>query len=106
VLVILAHGDNLRAIREIVPRLNGWITPTTQVRPHGKLLNFGGFTDGDRAVELAKHLGARRINLLGFDFENPTPKKGGDQGRKAKKLAWAKEIIYDRNPPYVVLSRP
>ena len=30
--------------------------------------NFGGFTDGDRAVFLAEELGAKKIFLIGFDF--------------------------------------
>jgi len=50
--------------------------------------NFGGFTDGDRCVFLAKALGAAEIKLVGFDYddESVTP-------RKRKKLAWAKRLI-------------
>ncbi len=106
VIVVLGHGDNAEAIREIMPRATGPIVPTTQVRPHGNLSNFGGFTDGDRAVEMARHFGARKVNLIGFDFGNPTHKKGRDVGTKARKLAWAKRLIYDLNPPGVLLWSP
>ncbi|MDD1770842.1 MAG: DUF115 domain-containing protein [Methanomassiliicoccales archaeon] len=106
VMVVLAHGDNLERIKEVVPRLLGPIVPTTQVRPHGHLSNFGGFTDGDRAVELARHFGARKVNLLGFDFRNPNPVGGKDLERKRRKLAWARKLIYDLNPPGVVLWSP
>ena len=59
-----------------------------QCRPPQGLYNFGGFTDGDRCVFLAKELGAASIKLVGFDFEDEsvTP-------RKRKKLAWAKRLI-------------
>ena len=30
--------------------------------------NFGGFTDGDRAVFLAVQLGAKKLILAGMDF--------------------------------------
>ncbi len=105
-MVVLGHGDNMDRIREIVPRLPGPTLPMTQVRPHGHLSNFGGFTDGDRAVELARHFGARKINLLGFDFGSPRPKAGKDLDTKARKLVWARKIIYDLNPPGVVLWTP
>lgn len=106
VMVVLAHGDNLGRVREVVPRLLGPLVPTTQVRPHGHLSNFGGFTDGDRAVELARHFGARKLNLLGFDFTNPNPVEGKDPERKRRKLAWAKKLIWELNPPGVVLWTP
>ena len=42
---------------------------TTQIEPISDVYNFGGFTDGDRAVFLAEHFGAKEIELVGFDFE-------------------------------------
>jgi len=61
---------------------------TAQCRPPPGLYNFGGFTDGDRCVFLAQELGAAKIKLVGFDYEDEsvTP-------RKKKKLAWAKRLI-------------
>ena len=65
--VIHAHGDN-------EPLINKWTTSfdkilgTTQSKPVGHLYNFGGFTDGDRAIFLTVALGASEIILAGMDF--------------------------------------
>ncbi len=87
IIVVHAHGDNLDALSEYVPQLEN-IVGTCQCRPPEGLYNFGGFTDGDRCVFLARELGASSIRLVGFDFEDQsvTP-------RKRKKLAWAKRLI-------------
>lgn len=87
IVVVHAHGDNLDALRRCVPQLKR-IVGTVQCRPLEGLFNFGGFTDGDRCVFLAKELGGASIRLIGFDFddESVTP-------RKRKKLAWAKKLI-------------
>jgi hypothetical protein len=106
IAVILAHGDNLEAIREVVPLFRGPITPTTQGRPFDDVEDFGGFTDGDRAVILARHFGASQILLLGFDFENPRKKESKDQHVKLRKLRWAKRLIFELNPPEVRLLIP
>jgi len=92
VVVIHAHGDNIPAIRRWAPLFRGRVMATTQSRPFSRVYDFGGFTDGDRAVFLANHFGASRIKLLGFDFEHPSP-KDEDAGVKLKKLAWAKRLI-------------
>lgn len=86
-MVVHAHGDNLDALRAYVPLFKEPVG-TTQSRPLENVHNFGGFTDGDRCVFLAKSLGASRVKLIGFDFYDPrvTP-------RKAKKLLWAKRLI-------------
>jgi uncharacterized Rossmann fold enzyme len=93
IAAIHAHGDNMDSVRKYVPLFPGLITPTVQCRPFGNLYNFGGFTDGDRAVMLALHFGARRINLVGFDFDNPREKDGRESREKVRKLLWAKKII-------------
>lgn len=87
ILAVHAHGDNLDALSRFVPQLNR-IIGTVQCRPLPGLYNFGGFTDGDRAVFLARELGASGIDLLGFDFEDNSV-----TFRKKKKLAWAKKLI-------------
>lgn len=43
---------------------------TAQVLPFGKINLFGGFTDGDRAVIIAKKFGASSIILYGMDFDS------------------------------------
>lgn len=85
ILVIHAHGDNMERIREIVPKLKSFVA-TTQSYPFDRVYNFGGFTDGDRAVIIAKTFGAKKIRLYGFEFEKA-------EGLKLKKLKWAKKIL-------------
>src|SRR5438552_2479210 len=88
IAVIHGHGDNGPAVRQWAPRFSGATVATTQSRPLGGLRNFGGFTDGDRAVFLADHFGAARIRLVGFDFEHPNA-KDLDRRTKQRKLDWA-----------------
>jgi len=88
IAVIHGHGDNGPAVRQWAPRFSGATMATTQSRPFGGLRNFGGFTDGDRAVFLADHFGAARIRLVGFDFEHPNA-KDLDHRTKQRKLDWA-----------------
>ena len=76
----------------------GPVVLTTQSVPENTVLNFGGFTDGDRAVCIAQELGARRVLLEGFDFEHPNPKPGSDPAVKLRKLAWAERIIHGLSP--------
>lgn len=87
IVVVHAHGDNLDALQRYVPLLER-VIGTVQCRPPPGLYNFGGFTDGDRCVFLARELGAASIKLVGFDFddESVTP-------RKRRKLIWAKRLI-------------
>lgn len=88
IAVLHGHGDNGPAVRKWAPLFAGRTVATTQARPTGGLRNFGGFTDGDRAVFLADHFGASRIHLVGFDFEHPSP-KDDDPRMKQRKLDWA-----------------
>ncbi|MBI0581525.1 MAG: hypothetical protein JET69_00735, partial [Methanomassiliicoccales archaeon] len=96
--------DNIPALERYVPWFTGPLTPTTQGRPFDGVYNFGGFTDGDRAVMLARHFGARMIRLAGFDFDDPRPKAGKDPEVKRRKLREARRLIWDLNPGDVVLS--
>ena len=87
IVVVHAHGDNLEALKRYVPLLDR-VIGTAQCRPPEGLYNFGGFTDGDRAVFLAREMGAASIKLVGFDFDDQTVTP-----RKKKKLAWARKLI-------------
>ena len=93
VTLIHAHGDNIDLIMGYAKGFTGKVILTTQSKPDFVLCNFGGFTDGDRAVCFARHMGAKRILLYGFDFDNPSSKDGSDPAVKKKKLQWAKRII-------------
>ncbi len=94
-MVVHAHGDNIDALDKEVPRLKN-VIGTTQSKPLRNIYNFGGFSDGDRCVFLAKDLGARTITLIGFDFNDPdvTP-------LKKKKLKWAEKLIRHGPPTEV-----
>ena len=87
VVVIHAHGNNIDALEKWVPLFNG-ILCTTQSKPFGSLHNFGGFTDGDRAVYIAYEFNAKNIKLAGFNFEDLDV-----TDMKKKKLKWAKYLI-------------
>lgn len=92
-VVVHAHGDNRPALAQHVPELRGPVAGSTQAAPRGRVHDWGGFTDGDRACCLAVALGASRLTLVGFDLEAPAPKPGRDPQLKARKLAWAQRII-------------
>jgi hypothetical protein len=91
---IHAHGDNQDLIVRYAPLFKGPVVLTTQAEPEYTVFNYGGFTDGDRAVCFAAHYGVRDIRLLGFDFEHPMPKEGSDPAVKKHKLEWAERIIH------------
>jgi len=89
-VAVHAHGDNRELLREVVPDLAPeHVLPTTQAAPVGAVANFGGFTDGDRAAFLVDHVGAGRIEFLGWDFDDSTVSP-----TKRRKLAWAETLLY------------
>ncbi len=88
-----AHGDNTDLIMEHAKDFTGPVVLTTQARPDNVIRNYGGFTDGDRAVCIAFALGAGEVELRGFDFSVPMQKDGTDPDVKMKKLGWARRII-------------
>ncbi|WP_306058160.1 6-hydroxymethylpterin diphosphokinase MptE-like protein [Natronococcus wangiae] len=89
-VAVHAHGDNVAAIRAVVPDcVDEYVLPTTQAEPRGPVSNFGGFTDGDRAAFLADHLGAARLRFVGWDFDDPSV-----DSTKARKLEWAERLLY------------
>ena len=96
-IIIHAHGDNIDKIAKLTPFFTS-VLGTTQAQPVGNLYNFGGFTDGDRALFLAVALGASEITLAGMDFGDVVtrysrPKIETETAKadefKSKKLAYA-----------------
>ena len=67
--------SDIPVLSDAVHGFEGEISLTTQPFQFGKVRDYGGFTDGDRAVELARRFGTTDILLLGFDFGNPKKKK-------------------------------
>lgn len=87
IMLVHAHADNVDSVKEMVPKLMH-VVGTTQAAPLSNVYNFGGFSDGDRCVFLAKEFEAKSIRIIGFDLgdKNVTPKK-------LKKLKWARKLL-------------
>jgi len=71
IIIIHGHGDNIDKLLKYVPLIKKRtlkIIATTQVKPLNKVYNFGGFTDGDRAVFLAYHFKSKKVIMAGMDF--------------------------------------
>ncbi|MCI4350179.1 MAG: DUF115 domain-containing protein [Thermoplasmata archaeon] len=92
-VVVHAHGDNLPALEQWVPEFGGALAGSWAGPPRDGLLDVGGFTDGDRAAYLAEHVGARRILLWAFDFEQVDEAESAP--RKLEKLAWARRLLHE-----------
>ena len=69
-MIIHAHGDNKEKIKKYLPEIKGSLIGTTQTDSSvfKNLYNFGGFTDGDRAVFLILRMNPKAIILAGMDF--------------------------------------
>lgn len=95
IFVVHAHGDNIYKLNFIKNFKN--ILGTTQGKPFGKLHNFGGFTDGDRAVFLASYFQAKKIILFGMDFGTKIGKfsntKPEEEKIKLKKLEKGRSLL-------------
>ncbi|MFA6225469.1 MAG: 6-hydroxymethylpterin diphosphokinase MptE-like protein [Methanoregula sp.] len=88
IVVVHAHGDNMALLKHWTPRFEGPLVGTTQSTPLPHIHNFGGFSDGDRAVFAAYELGAEQVTLIGFDLDDQDvePVKRG-------KLFWARKLL-------------
>ena len=95
IFVVHAHGDNISKLNLIENFKN--CVGTTQTKSFGKVYNFGGFTDGDRAVFLANYFNAKKIILFGMDFGERIGKfsdtKPSERKTKLKKLKKGKYLL-------------
>jgi uncharacterized Rossmann fold enzyme len=92
-VLIHAHGDNRPALRTWVPQFPGALAGSWAGAPRTGLVNFGGFTDGDRGAFLAEASRASRVLLFGFDFHRVTETDPVSEARKRSKLRWAERLI-------------
>lgn len=107
VILIHAHGDNYKQLNKWVTKFQGKVMGTTQSEPSGRLYNFGGFTDGDRAIFLADHFKASAINLVAFDFLEVGDFKNEEAEKlKLRKLTWANLLIGVLNNPNIEFIPP
>jgi len=87
-VAVHAHGDNREVLARYLPAFpSERVLGTTQAEPVGPVVNYGGFTDGDRAAFLADALGAERLVFPGWDFDAVAEEV------KARKLAWAGRLL-------------
>lgn len=102
ILFVHAHGDNMDKLKKYLDKLER-VVPTCQCKAFGNLENYGGFTDGDRAVHIAVFgLCMKKIVLAGMDFGDVVtnysrPEIGVELQEaddfKKKKLSYAKKLI-------------
>lgn len=95
IMIVHSHGDNIEKLH-LALEFRSCIG-TTEGRPFGNIHNFGGFTDGDRCVFLARYFRAKKIILFGMDFG---PKIGRyskirvyDRRTKLRKLQYGKKLL-------------
>ncbi|MFB5638348.1 MAG: 6-hydroxymethylpterin diphosphokinase MptE-like protein [Nitrosarchaeum sp.] len=95
IFVVHAHGDNIDKLY-LVENFKNCIG-TTQSKSFNNIQNFGGFTDGDRAVFLASNFDAKKIILFGMDFGKKIGKysktKSIERKTKLKKLRKGKSLL-------------
>lgn len=71
IVFVHAHGDNMDKLKKVVPKLlktRAYIVGTTQVKPVEPLMNYTGFTDGDRALSTVLYYNPKRVIMVGMDF--------------------------------------
>ncbi len=95
-----AHGDNVNEWREMLKLCNQDSSPIVLTHQCPEVLegaiNPGGFTDGDRAIALALHLGVpkERISLCGFTTQRIGRWTGQTEPeKKMRKLNWMAKVI-------------
>ncbi|HDO19333.1 MAG TPA: DUF115 domain-containing protein, partial [Thermoplasmatales archaeon] len=96
IILVHAHGDNIEKVKKYGNEIKNMVgTTQTDPKKFKNLMNFGGFTDGDRAVFLAEHFGAKNIYLIGFDFDGRIGKYSFTRNKeiKIKKLEWCKRLL-------------
>ena len=95
IFVVHAHGDNMKQVA-ISKNFTNCIG-TTQGKEFKKIKNYGGFTDGDRAIFLASYFEARKIILFGMDFGEKIGRfsntKITEREVKKKKLKKAESLL-------------
>ncbi len=72
-IIVHCHGNNVERLERLLEEvpLDGRYVFTTQVEPTRDVYNWGGFTDGDRAVFASLVLGFTTIQLVSMDLDAP-----------------------------------
>jgi uncharacterized Rossmann fold enzyme len=102
IVVVHAHGDNIEAIKKYVSQLKNIVGSSQYPEEIENLINYGGFTDGDRCCFLAERFNAKESILCGMDFGEYTTKYSRPNLKedvekadpiKIKKLQYAEKLI-------------
>ena len=102
VIVVHAHGDNPQRWLNSLEAWSHFANPPSLVLSHqtpsllSNAHNFGGFTDGDRAVCFALAMGVEkeRIRLIGFSLNEVGPWSATTiPALKLEKLVWMNRIL-------------
>jgi len=95
IMIVHAHGDNIDKLH--LASDFKYCIGTTEGKPFGNVRNFGGFTDGDRCVFLAKHFCAKKIILFGMDLGTKigrySKNKVINRATKIRKLRRGKKLL-------------
>ncbi len=89
-ILLHGHGDNKDLISDFFFKYHDCLEGkllwgTSQNDPGDILFNFGGFTDGDRAIFLSFHFQTPLIGLIGMDFGTKIGKYSSFNSEIAKK---------------------
>tara|TARA_B100001778_G_scaffold298917_1_gene273376 strand:- start:734 stop:1468 length:735 start_codon:yes stop_codon:yes gene_type:complete len=104
IVLLHAHGHAKNNLENILDIWKKWEKPPKIIISHQIFnheegaVNFGGFSDGDRAVCMLHAYGVERgnIRLMGFNVENIGPWSGlTDSKIKKEKLRWMQKILED-----------
>ena len=102
IIVVHAHGDNMVQWQNKIPKWSQFDLPPPLILSHQVnqiipgMYNFGGFTDGDRALCFILSLGvdAEKIELVGFNLERVGQWSGvTNPEKKMQKLQWMGRIV-------------
>lgn len=101
-IVAHAHGDNAERWRQCLEKWENSSNPPQLIPSHqtnqrfSQMYNFGGFTDGDRALCMVLSCGVNieNIHLLGFSTRGVGHWSGTtENAQKIAKLKWMKQIL-------------
>lgn len=101
ILLIHAHGDNINTIRKHTLKFKNLILTVQTNLKLKNLHNFGGFTDGDRALFFTMKFKPKVVILAGMDFGKKVGKYskkifGKRLKFKLKKLEVGKRMIEEK----------
>ncbi len=102
IIVAHAHGDNLDAWNDCIESWSHFTNPPSLILSHQTphifhgMHNWGGFTDGDRALCMAHSLGVNfeDVYLAGFTLSRVGQWSGRTEvSRKLEKLQWMARVV-------------